>query len=82
MPICNPIPSNPAIGVDITTHADTVQHLTENALTVTTLVTSPLYVESPVVPETQQQLHLDAENQEGDPQGYPQGQEEGHLADH
>ena len=62
MPICNPIPSNPVIGVDITTHVDTVQHLTENALTVTTVVTSPLYVEGPIGLEAQQQLQFDTEN--------------------
>ena len=46
--ICNPIPSSPEIGVGITTHMDIVQALTENASTVTTPVTSQLYVESPI----------------------------------
>ena len=45
MPTCNPLPSNPVIDVDITTHVDTVQPLTENALIATTSVTSPLCVE-------------------------------------
>ena len=51
--MCNLIPSSPAIGVDITTQLDTVQPFTKNALTVTTPVTSLLYVESPVVLEAQ-----------------------------
>ena len=77
MLICNPLPSNPVIDVDIPTHADTVQPLIEKVLTATTPVTSLHYVENPAVPEAQQPLHIDAENKKVD----PQGQKEGHQAE-
>ena len=81
MPVCNPLPSSPAIDLDIPTHVVTVQPSIENALTAITVVTSLHYVENTAEPEAQQPLHTDAEHQEVDPQGQEEDHQAGHQAE-